>query len=114
MTQAMARNWRDSSVVMEIEAALAQVEAGALDIEVHLCWPDYQGLLGLKGLDTDARQIRAWGSGYERRPLKIYRKHVLKYTQYSSLIIYSRRNGSIGSVQIKWRGDDEGRFAERD
>jgi hypothetical protein len=82
----------------------------ALDVRIDLCWPDYQQLLADHGLDTNALQIRTWGSCYIKRPLKIYRKYALTYTQYSSLIMYSRADNSIGCVQIARNrdGDDVG------
>ena len=94
-------------VIAEIDAALAELPADAIDLYIELFWPHYQELLAIKGLDTDAMQIRRWGSGYEKRPLKVYRKHALKYTQFGhSLVVYSRPDGSIGGVHIAYDRDD--------
>ena len=97
-------------VMAEVDAALSQLPAGALDIYIELSWPHYKELLAIKGLDTDAIQIRRWGSGYEKRPLKIYRDYDLKYYAYGhSMVVYSLPDGSIGGVRIAYQRDEDDR-----
>ena len=98
-------------VMAEIDAALADLPANAIDVYIELFWPHYQELLAIKGLNTDAIQIRSWGCGYEQRPLKDYRNRVLKYCQWGhSLVVYSRPDGSIGGIQIAYERDDDDRY----
>ncbi|MCR6657960.1 MAG: hypothetical protein NVV72_00950 [Asticcacaulis sp.] len=93
-------------VIAEIDAALGELPANALDVYIDLSWPHYQELLAIKCLSTDAMQIRNWGTCYERRPLKVYRGYVLKYYQYGhSLVVYSKPDGSIGGVRIAYDRD---------
>ncbi|MGN6208855.1 hypothetical protein [Asticcacaulis sp.] len=96
------------TVMAEIDAALGQLPADAQDVYIELSWPHYKELLAIKCLDTDAGQIRTWGSGYVRRPLKLYRGYVLKYYQYGhSLVVYSKPDGSIGGIRIAYQRDTE-------
>jgi len=93
------------TVMSEIDEALADLPKDAVDIDIQLNWPHYRDLLAVKGLDTDAGQIATWGSGYDRRPLKDYRGHALKYTQYCSLVIASRPDGTIIGELISYDRD---------
>lgn len=101
-------------VMADIDAALTALPSDARGVYIELFWPHYQELLAIKGLDTDAMQIRRWGSGYDKRPLKVYRKHALKYTQFGhSLVVYSLPDGSIGGVHIAYdRDDNDGNDSE--
>ena len=89
-----------------IEDALARLPRDAIDPYIDLCWPEYRQLLARHGMDTNAAQIKAWGNGYQKRPLQIYRKCALKYTQYSSMIIYSLPDGSLSCVPIARKVED--------
>jgi len=90
-----------------IDDALAKMPRNAIDPYIELCWPEYKQLLAANGMDTDAAQIKAWGSGYRKRPLQSYRKCALKYTPYCSVVIYSLPGSSLGCVQIARTVEDD-------
>ena len=62
---------------IDIALKLARGE-GLKEIEVRLAWYEYSHLLQLKGLPWYMSASNYYGPYNERRPLKIYRGHVLK------------------------------------
>jgi hypothetical protein len=80
--------------VVEVDEALATLRRqGITDLRVELSWPHYRDLLELKGLDVSSVSIKAWGSAYEARPLKVYRERSLKFIQHRSQVLGKNDEG---------------------
>ncbi len=84
-----------------IDAALIKIDQRALtDVRINLSWPHYKDLLTLKGLPTDSKQRDFWGTGYERRPIKQYRKYTLRLVDHGSQIVGKNDRGQISAWVI--------------
>ena len=90
-----------ADTVAAIDAALTKVEQrGLTDVRISLSWPHYRDLLALRGLPTDPKQRDFWGTGYERRPIKQYRKHTLRLVDHASQVVGKDDRGHISARVI--------------